>query len=121
MAATLGQEHTAHLRIGPGSILIATAPKGRRVGWRIGGVKDAAIDGHEPIATKEGSRHAFWLSDQLTALAHEGLQTLAPQFRASSTDPRIAQPALRLARMQITEPAHQLLPHLALVQPAPQR
>src|SRR5947209_18799097 len=115
MTATLGQQHTAHLRIGPWPILIATATKGQRVGFGIGGVKDRAIDGHEPIATKEGTWHAFGLGDQLTALVHEGLQTLAAQFLTSSTDPRIAQPPLRLTRMQIAEPADQLLPHLALV------
>src|SRR5690242_3075164 len=54
MAATLGQQDRAHLRIGPGSILIAAAPKGLGVSFRIRGVKDGAIDAHEPIATKEG-------------------------------------------------------------------
>src|SRR5947209_448241 len=121
MTATLGQQHTAHLRIGPWPILIAAAPKGQRVRLRIWGIKDRAIDGHEPIATKEGTGHALRLGDQLTALTHEGLQTLAPQLLASSTDPRIAQPALRLTGMQRASPAHQALPHLALVQTAPQR
>ncbi len=121
MTATLGQQDTAYLRIGPWPILIATATKGQRVSLRIRGVKDRAIDGHKPIATKEGPGHAGGLGDQVTALLHEGLQTLAPQFLASSTAPRIAQPALRLTRMQIAEFAHQLLPHLALVQTAPQR
>src|SRR5947209_19611684 len=115
MATTLGQEHTAHLRIGAWPVLIATAPKGCRVGWRIGGVKDAAIDGHESIATKEGSRHTARLGDQLTALAHERLQALATQDLASSTDPRIAQPVLWFAGVQSAEFAHQLVPHLALV------
>jgi hypothetical protein len=79
MAATLGQQHTAHLRIGPGPLLIAAASKGRRVGWRIRGVKDRAINGHESIAAKEGTGHAFWLGDQLTALVHEGLHaTFSP-------------------------------------------
>src|SRR5207237_10576353 len=103
VAATLGQEHATHLRIGPWPILIAAASKGRRVGFGIRGVKDAAIDGHEPIATKEGTRHAARLGDQLTALAHHGLQALAAQGLASPTDPRIAQPVLRLTGMQITE------------------
>src|SRR2546430_11575502 len=80
MTATLGQEHTAHLRIGPWPILIATAPKGQRVGCCVRGIKDRAIDGHEPIATKEGTKHAFGLGVQLTALVHEGLRTLADQF-----------------------------------------
>src|SRR5229473_3404256 len=43
MAATLGQEHTAHLRIGPWPILIAAAPKGQHVGFRLGSVKDRAM------------------------------------------------------------------------------
>ncbi len=87
MAATLGQQHTAHLRIGPGPILIAAATEGRRVGWRLRGVEDRAIDGHEPIAPKEGTRHARWLGQHLTAHAHQGLQALAPQGLASSTQP----------------------------------
>src|SRR6266852_4730673 len=115
MAATLGQEYTAHLRIGPGSILVATAPKGRCVGLGIGGVEQRAIDSHEPIATKEGSGHGGPLGEHLTALAHESLQALAAQFLASSTQPRIAYAALRLSGMQIAELAHQALPHLALV------
>src|ERR1700730_12267141 len=85
MAATFGQEHTAHLRIGAWAVLIAAAPKGGRVGLGIGGVKDGAINGHEPIATKEGAGHAGWLGDQLTALAHERLQTVAAQPLAPST------------------------------------
>src|SRR5713101_6505086 len=38
MAATLGQQHTLHLWIGTGSILVATAAKGCRVGCCISGV-----------------------------------------------------------------------------------
>src|SRR2546421_10502345 len=86
MTPTLGQQDTTHLWIGAFAILIAAAPKGHRIGWRIRGVKDAAIDGHEPIATKEGSRHAFWLGNQLTALVHHRLQALAAQGLAPSTD-----------------------------------
>src|SRR5947199_8407319 len=121
MRTTLGQEHTAHLRIGAWPVLIAAATKGQRVGFRIGGVEQRAIDGHEPIAAKEGARHAFWLGDQLTALAHEGLQALAPQFLAASTEPRITQSALRLARMQRASLSDQALPDLALVHTTPQR
>jgi hypothetical protein len=62
MAATLGQEHTAHLWIGSWPVLITAATKGRGVGFRVGGVKDGAINGHEPIATKEGD---FSLLDRL--------------------------------------------------------
>jgi hypothetical protein len=101
--------------------LIATAPEGRRVGFGIRGVKHGAIDGHESIAPKEGTRHGRGLGDHLAALAHESLQALAAQGLASSTESRIAHASLRLSGMQITESSHQLLPHLALVQTAPQR
>src|SRR5205807_8037643 len=110
MAATLGQKHTAHLRISPWPILIAAATKGQHVGIGLRRVEQRAIDGHEPIAAKEGARHAIFLGDQLTALAHEGLQALAPQFLAASTEPRITQSALRLARMQRASLSDQALP-----------
>src|SRR5438067_10725567 len=100
MTATLGQLHTTHLRIGPWSILIAAAPKGDPVGRRIRGVKERAIDGHEPITSKESTRHAFWLGEQLTALVQERLQALAAQALAPATHARIAQPVLGLTRMQ---------------------
>src|SRR6266487_659122 len=120
MAATLGQEHTAHLRIGTGSILIATPTKSERVGFRIGSVEHGAIDGHEPIATKEGTGHGRPLGDHLTALAHEGLHALASQGRTSSTQSRITHRALGRSRMQIAELSYQALPHLALVPTAPE-
>src|SRR5258708_33963100 len=86
MAAALGQLHTTPLRIGPRPILIATAPKGGCVGWRIRGVKECAIDGHEPIAPKEGTGHAAGLGDHLTALVHERLQTPTAQGLTASTE-----------------------------------
>jgi len=121
MGAALGQEHTAYLRIGAWSILIAAATKGRCVGGRIGRVEDRAIDGHESIATKESTGHARRLGDQLTALTHQGLQALAAQFLATSAQSRVADRTLWLSRMQIAEFAHQALPHLALIATAPQR
>src|SRR5438876_7686771 len=89
MGATLGQEHTAHLRIGAWSVLIAAATKGCCVGGRIGCVEDRAIDGHEPIATKESTGHARRLGDQLTTLSHDGLEAVAAQFLATSARSRI--------------------------------
>ncbi len=84
-------------------------------------MKQGAINGHEPIAPKESTGHAGPLGDQLTALAHEDLQALAAQCLASSTQSPVTYRARRLARMEIAELAYQLLPHLALVQTAPQR
>src|SRR2546427_7811306 len=121
MRTTLGQEHTAHLRIGTWPILIAAATKGQRVGFRLGGVEHRAINGHEPIATTESTWHARRLCYHLTALSHDGLQALAPQFLATSTQSRITDRALRLSRMQIAELSDQALPHLAWVPTAPQR
>src|SRR6266851_6853461 len=121
MRTTLGQEHTAHLRIGAWPVLIAAATKGQRVGFRLGGVEHRAIDGHEPIATKESTRHARRLRDHLTALSHQCLQALAPQCLATSAQSRITDRTLWLSRMDIAELAYQALPHLALVPTAPQR
>src|SRR2546426_9014020 len=77
MAATLGQEHTAYLRIGAWPVLIAAAAKGRCVGFGIGGVEERAIDCHKPIATKERTGHTRRLGDQLTAPPHPSLQAPA--------------------------------------------
>src|SRR5260370_35306602 len=99
MRTTLGQEHTAHLRIGAWPVLITAATKGQRVGFRIGGVEHRAIDGHEPIAPKEGTGHAGRLGDHLTALTHQGLEALAPQFLATSAQSRITDRTLWLSRM----------------------
>ncbi len=96
------------------------AASGRGVGWRIGRVKERAIDGHQPIAPKERTRHPGALRQHLTALAHHRLQALAAQGLAASTQPGITHHLRRLARMQVAELAHQLVPHLALVQTAPQ-
>src|SRR5207237_10333906 len=94
-------EHTAHLRIGPGSILIAAAAKGRCVRLRVGGVEERAIDGHKSIATKESTGHARGLGHHLTALAHQRLQALAAQFLASSAQSRSADRTGGLAGMEI--------------------
>ena len=86
MRTTLGQEDTAHLRIGSEPVLIAAAPKRRPIGGRIRRVEDRAIDSHEPIAPKEGTGHGGWLGDDLTALLHQRLQPLAAQGLATSTE-----------------------------------
>jgi hypothetical protein len=83
-------------------------------------VKERAIDGHQPIAPKERTRQTGALGEHLAALAHHRLQALAPQGLAASTQPGITHHLRRLARMQVAELAHQLVPHLALVQTAPQ-
>src|SRR5260370_4455793 len=99
MRTTLGQEHTAHLRIGTWPILIAAATKGQRVGFRLSSVEHRAINGHEPIATKERTRHARRLGDHLTALTQQCLEALASQCRATSAQSRITNRTLGLSRM----------------------
>src|SRR2546426_2771225 len=121
MRTTLGQQDTAYLRISPRPVLVAAATKGQCVGLRVGGVEERAIDGHEPIATKEGIGHSGVLGRDLTALAHQGLEALAAQFLAASTQSRITDRTLWLGWMEIAELAHQALPDLALVATAPQR
>src|SRR5438552_603776 len=90
MGPTLGPVHTAHLGIGSWSILIAAPTTGQRVGGGISGVEDRAIDGHESIATKEGTGHARRLGDHLTAFTHQRLQAVAAQLLATSTQSRSA-------------------------------
>src|SRR5712692_4738236 len=109
MRTTLGQEHTAHLRIGAWPVLIAAASKGQRVGFRIGGVEHRAINGHEPIATKESTRHAGRLGDHLTALAHQCRKALAPQCLATAAQSRITDRTLGLSRMDNAELIYQAL------------
>src|SRR5260370_41287184 len=101
MRTTLGQEHTAHLRIGAWAVLIAAATKGQHVGFRLGSVEHRAINGHEPIATKERTRHAGRLGDHLTALTHQGLEALASQCLATSAQSRITDRTLGLSSMVI--------------------
>src|SRR5258708_15519918 len=103
MAATLGQQYTAHLWIGPFAILIAAAPKGCLIGSGISGVEDRPIDGHEPIAPKESAGHRLRLRQYPTALVQQRLQALAAQFRAAPAQRGRAQLALRLSRMQRAE------------------
>ncbi len=121
MAATLGQQHACDLRIGAWPILIAAAAKGCRVGWRIGRVEQRAINGHQPVAAKEGVGHARRRRQQLTAFLEQRLQARTAQHLTSSAQARITDRAVGLRRMQIAELAHQAVPHLALVAPAPQR
>src|SRR6266852_2621705 len=99
MRTTLGQEHTAHLRIGSWPIVIAAATKGQRVGFRLGRVEHRAINGHEPLATKERTWHAGRLGDHLTALTHQCLEALASQCLATSAQSRITDRTLGLSRM----------------------
>src|SRR6266568_2618912 len=98
MAATLGQQHTLHLWIGSWPILVATTPKGCCVGCGISGGEQRAIDGHEPVATKERAGHARWRRDHLTAFAQDGLHALATEDLATSAQSRIADRTLRLSR-----------------------
>src|SRR5579863_823966 len=115
MRAALDEHYTAHLGIGSRSILIATPPKGRPIGCRVGRIEEGAIDGHEPIAPIKGTGHAVRLSEQVAAVAHQRLQALRTQGLASSAEARVADRAGRLARVEIAELADQALPHLALV------
>jgi hypothetical protein len=121
MTSTLCQQRTPHLRIGPWSIVIPTATKGRRVRAGICRVEERPVDGHETVATKEGAGHLLRLRNESTPCLHECLQARAPQCLASSAQPRIAQIALRLAWMQRAELSYQFLPHQALAQTTPQR
>src|SRR5260370_22081302 len=89
MRTTLGQEHTAHLRIGTWPILVAAATKGQGAGFRLSSVEHRAINGHEPIASQERTRHARRLADHLTALTHQCLEALASQCLATSAPSRI--------------------------------
>jgi hypothetical protein len=77
MAATLTQEHAAHLRIGPFALVITAATKGLLVGLCVSGVEDRAVNGHKPRASKEGARHLLRWGKGRTSLAQEGLQALA--------------------------------------------
>src|SRR6266568_8957413 len=103
MTATLSQQHSAHLGIGPFAILITAAPKSCLIGRRVSGVEERAIDGHEPIATKEGAGHRLGLRQHLTALVQQPLQALAAHGLSAPAQSGSAQLALRLCRMQSAE------------------
>src|SRR5260370_12049932 len=98
---------------------MAVATKGQRVGFRRSSVEHRAINGHEPIANKERTRHARRLGDHLTALTHQCLEALASQCLATSAQSRITNRTLGLSRMDIAELAHQPLPPLPLVPTPP--
>jgi len=77
MAPTLGQQHTAHLRIGSFAKLIAAATKGLLIDFYIGDIEQRPIYGHEPIASKEGLRGLLPPRYRLATYSHECLHHLA--------------------------------------------
>lgn len=83
MCPTLGQEHTTHLRIGSLAKLITAAAKCLLIDLHISNIEERPIDGHEPIAPKEGLWSLLPLCYRLAAGLHESFHYLTPQFPSS--------------------------------------
>jgi hypothetical protein len=116
MTATCGQHHRPRLRIGPFAVLVATAPKGRRLGLGIGHIEQAAIQCHQSIAPIKGPC-GLERAQHVGAVLKEPLQRLRSQDRSLIAHGR--RPRWLLGE-PILKPMRQLIPHPPLRQTTPE-
>src|ERR1700693_5011056 len=113
MTATFGQHHRSCLRIGSLAVLVATASKGRRVGFGVRHIEQAAIERHQPMATIPRP-FALGGTQHMAPLLKEPLQRLDSQYGALIRERRWPCWFLRGLRTLILEPMGQLIPHSPL-------